>query len=220
MSLTEISARSMRHGIAVGVEVRIVDWTAHAVASSLRSTLLFAMSSTAWMSRRALDRLDSFVKFGLGVAGLDRHGLLHDHGAGVDALVDDVHGDSGLRDSRGQRIAHGVGAGEGGKQGGMRVDQLRRQGRDDARRQDAHESGAAPRGRAFQHLDLLEQLVAPGRPRLERGRRHREGGDSELLGVGEACSVVVCPDGHDPGRKLGVGLRRRGGRGGWILRRR
>jgi hypothetical protein len=81
-----------------------------------------AIRPTTSTSMRPLDDLDPFVEAVLGVAGLDRHGVLLDDRPGVDARVDEVAGRAGDRHAVGEGIAHRVRAGEGRQQRGVGVD--------------------------------------------------------------------------------------------------
>ncbi len=73
------------------------------------------MSSTACDEQAPLDGLDAVVQGRLGVAGQHRDALLRDDRAAVDRVVDHDEARAGLVDTRGERVAHGVGAGNSGR---------------------------------------------------------------------------------------------------------
>ena len=102
----------------------------------------------------------------LGVVGQHGHALLREHGPGVDPDVDDDDAGPGLRDLRGERVAHAVGAGKLGKVRGVRVDQPRREGVDHRGWQKAHEPAQHDEvGLPLAHGG--EQFVAPRLTRVE-----------------------------------------------------
>ena len=72
----------------------------------------------------ALDLFDALVQDSLGVARVYRHPSLLNDWTRVDALIDDVHGDTRLCDAGCKRIPHRVGAGKVRQQCWMRVDEV------------------------------------------------------------------------------------------------
>ncbi len=69
----------------------------------------------------AFDGLDAVVQGCFVVVHQDGDALLREDRAGVDAVVDDDDARAGLRDSRGERIAHAVGSRELGEIGRVGV---------------------------------------------------------------------------------------------------
>ena len=101
-----------------------------------------------------LDHLDALVEGLLVVAVEHRDGLLREDRAGVGARVDQVHRAAGDPDAVGERVPHGVRAGERRQQGGVGVEDPLREGLEDRRAEDPHEPGA--------HQPVRAQLLQPG----------------------------------------------------------
>ena len=97
--------------------------------------------------------------------------LLPQHGAGVDALVDEVNRRAGLGDARGERLLDGVGAGEGGKQRRMHVHDSTRE----AGEEDAAAAGACSRRRRRARR-RARRASRPSPRRARRGRGSRRAG--------------------------------------------
>ena len=151
----------------------------------------------------ALDGLDALVQRRLVVAGEDRDALAHDDRAAVDALVDDDDARAGLGRAGGERVAHGVRAGELGQVGGVGVDEVRRERADDTGRQQAHEAGEHDEvGRVLP--DAVQQRGAPRLAVGEVAGGDDEGRDAEALRVGETRRIPVGPDGDDARGEAGL----------------
>ncbi len=164
-----------------------------------------AIRPTTSTSRRPLDDLDALVESRLVVAVFDRDGRLGDHRAGVDPVVDQVDGAAGDLHAVGERVAHGVGAGEGREERRVGVDH--REPRQHGRAEDLHEPGRHHQV-GFVVADLLGQ---GGIPRLA-GRMITyplgESGQTGAFGAGQPLDRrTVGPDGHD-GRAIGRICRR------------
>ncbi len=87
-----------------------------------------------------LDLLDPAVQRRRVVVGLNPNGFLKDDRAVVHLFVDEVDGDPGECDPVIERVLNGVGAGEGGEQGGVNVDDRVRESFDGVRSKDPHET--------------------------------------------------------------------------------
>ncbi len=76
----------------------------------------WASAATVADEQPAFLDLDALVQALGVVARFDGHGGLGEHRAGVDAVVDEVHGGAGDLHAVGQRVGRGLRAGEGGQQ--------------------------------------------------------------------------------------------------------
>lgn len=138
----------------------------------------------------ALDLFDALVQDSLGVARVYRHPSLLNDRTRVDALVDDVHGDTRLCDAGCERIPNRVGAGKVWQQCRVRVDEVWRESAHHIGRKNSHQS-RADHEIGMVPLDFREKRLTPRLSVRMRGGLNDKRWNREFSGVIESRTVVI-----------------------------
>ena len=150
-----------------------------------------------------LDRVEPLQERGLVIAGKHRDCLGKDDRAAIERRVDEVHSHAGHRSAGRERVADRVGPGEAGQERGVHVEDAAREGREDGRADEAHETGQDNRVRARGAERLGEHPVrlrpAGGLARPEPGNERRV--EARFGRPVEGRARAVGEHEHDPGRQ-------------------